>query len=126
NISLYDSNCFFTVTNVQATATTNQFYYTIVVTNLAGNSFLSRTAVLTVLTDEDGDGLPDDWESANGLISTNAADAALDADADGATNLQEYLAGTDPQDPLSFLRIDGIDWNRSSGVWLRFTAMSNT
>ena len=35
-------------------------------------------------------------------------------------------AQTDPQDPLSFLRIESIDWNPHSGAWLRFTAMSNT
>jgi hypothetical protein len=55
------------------TAKTNQFYYTLQVTNLAGISLSSGTAVLTVLPDEDRDGLPDDWETANGLISTNAA-----------------------------------------------------
>ncbi len=34
----------------------------------------------------------------------DATDAALDSDHDGMTNLQEYLAGTDPQDPRSALR----------------------
>jgi hypothetical protein len=124
-VSLYNSNCFFTVTNAQATATTNQFYYTVAVTNLAGYSALSRAAVLTVLADSDGDGLPDDWEAAHGLNSMDASDAALDADGDGATNLEEYLAGTDPQDSRSVLQIESVNWNADSGVSLRFTAVSN-
>jgi hypothetical protein len=51
--------------------------------------------------DSDADGMPDAWEAANGLDSGSDADAVLDADRDGMTNLQEYLAGTDPQDAAS-------------------------
>lgn len=47
--------------------------------------------------DTDDDGMPDAWETANGLIvGTN--DALLDADNDDLSNLDEYLTGTDPQD----------------------------
>ena len=35
-------------------------------------------------------------------------DAALDSDGDGMTNLQEYLAGTDPRSAASVLRITSI------------------
>ena len=38
----------------------------------------------------------------------NAADAGLDNDGDGLTNLQEYLAGTDPNDSTSSFRITAI------------------
>ena len=51
--------------------------------------------------DTDGDGMPDEWETSHGLNPGLAADAASDADGDGMTNLQEYLAGTDPQDAAS-------------------------
>ena len=55
-------------------------------------------------TDDDNDGIPDDYEIANGLDPLNPADAAADADGDGFTNLEEFLAGTDPQDAADFPR----------------------
>lgn len=51
--------------------------------------------------DSDSDGMPDAWESTHGFQSNNPADAALDADDDGLSNLEEFLAGTDPHDPDS-------------------------
>ena len=43
-------------------------------------------------TDTDADGLPDAWERARGLDPRDAADGAADADGDGWTNLEEWLA----------------------------------
>jgi len=57
------------------------------------------------VVDEDGDGLPDDWETAHGLNPT-VNDAALDPDHDGMSNWQEFLAGTDPQNAASVLRLN--------------------
>lgn len=46
--------------------------------------------------DGDGDEMPDDWETANGL-NPAVDDATGDLDGDGISNLSEYLAGTNPQ-----------------------------
>ncbi|MBM3845869.1 MAG: hypothetical protein FJ405_06245, partial [Verrucomicrobia bacterium] len=54
-------------------------------------------------TDTDRDGMPDSFESANSFNSQNKADASLDADEDGRTNLQEFLDGTDPRAASSVL-----------------------
>lgn len=49
--------------------------------------------------DSDSDGIGDNYEDANGFDKNDSDDAAADADNDGFTNLQEYLAGSDPFDP---------------------------
>jgi hypothetical protein len=72
--------------------------------------------------DTDNDGLPDDWEMANGL-TVGANDAAIDGDQDGMTNLQEYLAGTDPRNALSSFRIEALE--TGAQVLLRFTAQAD-
>jgi len=50
-----------------------------------------------VPADSDQDGMPDAWELAHKLNPHDPADATLDADHDGYTNIEEYLNGTDPQ-----------------------------
>lgn len=55
--------------------------------------FVRQTGVV----DSDGDGTPDWWEEDNGFDPADPADAGLDADADGLTNLAEYRFGTNPR-----------------------------
>lgn len=62
------------------------------------------TATLVVTDDTDGDGLPDAWEQLNNT-NPNLPDADADPDGDGLTNLQEFRAGTDPNDSASNLRL---------------------
>ena len=116
---------FLSLLNVQPT---NAGTYRIVVTNAANPSpGLSLDPVtLTVLADSDHDGLPDDWENAHGLNPNDPADAGLDFDLDGQTNWQEYIAGTDPQDPQSFLKIQQIGRSNGGGAAvIQFNALSN-
>ncbi len=66
---------------------------TSVSTTVTINSENSCTA--TFEKDVDQDGMPDDWEDANGLDST-INDADGDKDGDGVPNVDEYWAGTNP------------------------------
>jgi hypothetical protein len=59
-------------------------------------------------SDSDGDGMTDEWELANNLDRNNAADALLDADRDGQSNLNEFLSGTDPQNAQSLFRVESL------------------
>ncbi|HXJ57444.1 MAG TPA: lamin tail domain-containing protein [Verrucomicrobiae bacterium] len=64
------------------------------------------TFIVTGLPDSDKDGIPDDWELSFGLDPNQAGDRNQDPDGDHMTNYEEYLAGTDPKDRLSNLRVD--------------------
>jgi hypothetical protein len=77
----------------------------------------------STITDSDGDGLPDIWESANGFDPYNAADAARDADGDGQSTLGEYLSGTDPQDFRSVLAATGS--RAADGFHIRFSTVAD-
>ncbi len=48
------------------------------------------------VVDSDGDGMPDRWEQQNGLNYLDPGDATGDPDGDTLTNLEEFLAETNP------------------------------
>jgi|GEM_PF-1861810 len=74
---------------------TNSF--TVTATDVSGNATVGAPLpVITYHADTDGDGLPDYWETANGLNPADPGDAALDGDGDGLSNADEYLAETNP------------------------------
>lgn len=61
--------------------------------------------------DDDSDGMPDDWELRYGLYPF-IDDASGDKDFDGYANLEEFIGGTNPDDPSSkpFKKGD-LNWN---------------
>jgi hypothetical protein len=65
---------------------------------------------LRLLRDDDNDGLPDAWEQKYFGSSTNAV-ALADSDGDGLSNMQEYIAGTDPTSAAYQLLITKIEIN---------------
>ncbi len=73
--------------------------------------------------DTDGDGLPDTWETANGLNSNDSADAHANPDGDGADNTFEFHAGTNPRDASSFLHLRAAG-QTTAGQALRFPSVS--
>lgn len=58
--------------------------------------------------DNDNDGMLNGWEDYFQLDMNDPADATQDLDKDGATNLAEYLASTNPRDLTSYPARDGL------------------
>ncbi|MBU1693006.1 MAG: hypothetical protein KKC51_03480, partial [Verrucomicrobia bacterium] len=52
--------------------------------------------------DVDADGIPDWWETKYGLNPSDRSDAQGDLDGDGFSNLEEFLAESDPVDAKNF------------------------
>jgi len=59
------------------------------------------------ITDTDGDGMDDAWEIAR-FGDTTQTGHGVDSDGDGATDLDEYLAGTDPRDPTDVFQVSAM------------------
>ncbi len=110
-----------TSTNITIASMQTNTFFRLAITNLAGSTSTTNITV-TVLRDSDGDGVPDHWEIAHGMITNSAADGLLDNDNDGMINRDEYFAGTRPNDSNSVLRVSMLFTN---GVPLQFIAQSN-
>lgn len=66
------------------------------------NNDLNTDPSLVEDVDDDNDGQPDWWEQQFSFNPLNSSDSMEDADADGFSNLNEYIEGTNPRDPLSY------------------------
>jgi hypothetical protein len=94
-------------------------------------NFQADFAAVTPAPDIDQDGIPDSWEYQ--LIDLNSADSLRqisdvlpggDFDGDTLSNFGEYVAGTDPANPLSLLRLTRID-KANQSIQLQWTGGSN-
>lgn len=65
--------------------------------------------VFAYTRDTDHDGMPDDWETQYGLNPSDPSDATLDPDGDGKTNLQEYIARTNPRGTFTRYLAEGAE-----------------
>jgi len=84
--------------------------------------------------DNNYDGLPDDWQTLYWGASMAAwAAGNADSDGDGVSNLQEFLAGTNPRDPASVLKAQlaaspqgtRLTWNTQPGQIYRVQVSTN-
>ncbi len=118
----------FNTTALGLTLANNQpwsnFNCRLVIANAAstGNGLASSFTV-TVLADSDLDGLPDAWETTFEPTPGTGLDPALDADLDGLSNGEEFLAGTDPTNPASVLAVNLVP--EPGGPAVLFGAISN-
>jgi len=69
--------------------------------------FWNALAIRPWPADRDGDDLPNDWEEANGT-DPDVADAEADDDQDDRSNLEEYVADTNPQNSNDVLKVESI------------------
>jgi hypothetical protein len=87
------------------------------------------TFAVNLWVDSDGDGIPDSWMMQHfGHPTGSAGDhsrAQDDADNDGMNNLAEYLAGTDPNDSNSYLRLTRIAANAMNGIVVVWGSATN-
>ncbi|HEY8991519.1 MAG TPA: DUF1800 family protein, partial [Luteolibacter sp.] len=98
---VYDTQLVFTVAASAVNASTGENLLQIERTGGSAGGYiqfdyLKLEAEPNGLADGDGDGLPRWFEETYALSDANAADAALDPDGDGLTNLQEFQRGTNP------------------------------
>ena len=83
----------------------------------------TATFVMPPPADANANGLPDDWEWAH-WTNLVAARPDADDDGDGASNLQEYRANTDPRDDRSVLRLHALEFGAEP--ILRWAAVGGT
>lgn len=89
----------------------------------------ATVSISLVFIDSSSNGIPNSWQSAYGVTDANA-----DPDGDGATNYEEYMAGTNPTNGTSVFAANGplsgvsnpvIQWNSSPYRYYSVQATTN-
>jgi hypothetical protein len=100
---------------------------TATVTDPAGNTSPLCPGVAITAVDSVGDGIPDAWRAAHfsgsGTTTNSQSCATCDPDHDGMNNLQEFLAGTNPTNAASVLRISALT-HTSTDATLSFQSVT--
>jgi hypothetical protein len=92
--------------------------------SFAGTSEFSASLPIGAAPDSDGDGMPDFWEALYpGCLNPLVPDGNGDCDHDGFSNLQEYIAQTDPTKANSALRVENLVAG-GDGATLNFTGVA--
>jgi T5SS/PEP-CTERM-associated repeat protein len=73
-----------------------------------GGTLIAGSLVLDPNLSAVGDGIPNGWKQQHGLDPFDPNLGNKDADGDGMSNLQEFLAGTDPTNSASSFRITSV------------------
>ncbi len=96
----------------------SNYMATAVVTTPVPGQTVDVATVLLSPVDVNGNGVSDAWEGSN---PGSVLDGVTDSDGDGASDLEEYLCGTDPQNPQSALRMASPTNGTPSAVTLMWS-----
>ncbi len=113
DVTSSESGINYSTTNPQVATVTNEGVVTargngVAFINARKDGVLTSQRISVISSgDGDADGLPDEWELANGLNPADPVDAFEDKDADGLSNLEEFNEGTNPS--LADTDGDGLD-----------------
>ncbi len=93
---------------------------TVSATDPAGNTSQLSTGIAVTMTSSVNDGIPNAWRAlyfGGSGTTTNASSAAsADPDHDGMSNYQEFLAGTNPTNAASILKLTAFNPNISTNA----------
>ena len=89
-------------------------------TDPAGNTSGMSGGVTVTAPSSVNDGIPDAWRAqyfgGSGTTTNSQSCATCDPDHDGMNNLQEFLAGTNPTNAASVLKLNALPSNASNNV----------
>lgn len=89
-----------------------------------GHQAVSSTFTVVPSSDDNGDGLPDQWQILYfGSATAPGAGPNDDPDGDGLSNREEFLAGTHPLAASSSLRVLSVSWSAGE-VGLSFATVA--